>query len=55
MWPEETHAGQVSRELADARAETEFRRHKERHKNDLSRVEQDFIRTVDANERKLLK
>ncbi len=50
-----THAGQVSRELADARAETEFRRHKALHQNDLSRVERDFIRTLDANERKLLK
>lgn len=48
-----THAGRVSREVADAKANLEFRRYQELRKNDLSRVELDFMKSLEESERKL--
>jgi len=48
-----THAGRVSREVADAKANLEFRRYQELRKNDLSRVERDFMKSLEESEGKL--
>lgn len=48
-----THAGMVSREVADAKANLEFRRYQELRKNDLSRVELGFMKSLEESERKL--
>lgn len=49
-----THAGKVSRELADTKAKAEFDKYKDIHKNDLSKVERDFIEVIESANKKLM-
>ena len=49
-----THAGKVSRELADAKAKSEFSKFKKLHREELSPVEKEFIKSIDEAEKKLL-
>lgn len=50
-----THAGNVSRELADTKAKIEFSKYKEMHKSELSPVDEAFIKAIDTAEKKILK
>ena len=47
------HVGSVSHDQAIARAEQEYSKYKERVNNELSAVEQDFIKQMDTTEKAL--
>lgn len=47
------HSGAVSHEQAIKKAAAEYGKYKELHKNDLSEVERDFIKQIDAAEKQL--
>ena len=48
-----THAGKIKHEDAVRKAEVEYKKYKERTKNDLSAVERDFLETIEQVEKKL--
>lgn len=48
-----THAGKIKHEDAVSKAEAEYKKYKERTKNELSPVERDFLQTIDIVEKKL--
>ena len=48
-----THAGKIKHEDAVRKAEDEYKKYKERTKNELSPVERDFLQTIDNVEKKL--
>lgn len=48
-----THAGKISAEVAKLKADTEYHKFKERTKYELSPVEQHFIASLDAAQKKL--
>lgn len=48
-----SHAGKISAEVAKLKADTEYDRFKERTKNELSPVEQHFLASIEAAQKKL--
>jgi hypothetical protein len=48
-----THAGSISHQQAIEKAKAEYAKFKEVHKNELSKAEEDFIKLLDASEKKL--
>jgi hypothetical protein len=48
-----THAGNIKHDDAVRKAEAEYKKYKERTKNDLSPVERDFLQTIEQVEKKL--
>lgn len=48
-----THAGKVSHELAEKKAKAEYQKYNDIHKNDLSKVERDFIEVIESANKKL--
>ena len=49
------HTGSVSHEIAIEKAHKEYELYKQRLKNELSRVEQDFLKQIDTTEKELKK
>ncbi|MDL2261590.1 virulence RhuM family protein [Methanimicrococcus sp. OttesenSCG-928-J09] len=49
-----THAGKVSRELAEAKAKMEFEKYKNLTKDEMSQIEMDYIASLESAEKKLL-
>ena len=49
------HTGSVSHEIAIEKAHKEYELYKQRLKNELSRVEQDFLKQIDTTEKELRK
>ena len=49
------HAGKVSHHKALAKAHSEYELYKERTKNDLSKIEEEFIKTIESETKKLKK
>jgi hypothetical protein len=48
-----THAGKISRELAEIKALSEFARYKERTAGDLSAVERHFLESLEQKQKEL--
>ena len=48
-----THAGKISHKMAIDKAEREYDIYKEKTKNDLSRVEKDFIKQIETSVKEL--
>ena len=49
-----THAGKISAKTAELKAKEEYKKYKELHLSDISRVEKDYIETLEDMEKKLL-
>lgn len=47
------HAGTISYDQAVQKAELEYAKYKERSKDELSKVEEDFVRYIDQTAKKL--
>jgi len=47
------NAGKISHDQAKIKAELEFKKYKEKTKNDLSKVEKDFLKTLKDTQKKL--
>lgn len=48
-----THAGSISHDMAIEKAHTEYDKYKERIKNEITKVEVDFIKQIDSTTKKL--
>lgn len=48
-----SHAGKISAAMAEHKAAAEYEKYRQLHLNDLSRVEEDYIRLLEASEKKL--
>ena len=49
-----TNAGKVSAKTAELKAREEYMKYKELHSGDVSKVERDYVRTLEDMEMKLL-
>lgn len=49
-----THAGKISAKTAEQKAKEEFKKYKEIHINDVSKVEKDYINALESMEIKLM-
>jgi hypothetical protein len=49
------HAGKISHEDAKIKAELEYEKYKERNKDELTKIERDFIENVKNTQKKLEK
>ncbi|MEL6944956.1 MAG: cell filamentation protein Fic, partial [Bacteroidota bacterium] len=47
------HAGTISHKKAIEKAHEEYKKYKEQTKNELSKVEKDFIKQIDSTSKKL--